>query len=83
MSKSNFLNNLSLTARLQTDSLQIAMLYNCELSNKITEEGQKNLKEIVEPLLTRQEKIGDTIFPVTYGPNGIVIVIVDYPILFK
>lgn len=64
------------------------MNYDSELSVKITKFGQQTVKDIQEyleknnidinsPMVTKHEQIGDGIFPVTYGPNGIVIV--DYP----
>ena len=62
-------------------------MFDPEKANKITEEGRSLLSDIskiieengigVSKVKTFHENIGGTIYPVTYGPNGIVIV--DYP----
>ena len=64
--------------------------YSREMADKVTEKGQcllcdtiKLLKENgfdtsgIKMSKTTHEKIGDTVFPVTYFPNGMIFV--DYP----
>lgn len=61
-------------------------LYNYKEAEAVTEQGRCIIAESIEKLKeagfdsglkTRFEKFGDTIFPVTYGPNGLIII--DYP----
>lgn len=60
--------------------------FNKEIANDITEEGRCRISEIRKyleengipiPFKTVHEKIGEHVYPVTYGPNGIVTI--DYP----
>jgi hypothetical protein len=56
----------------------------CDMIKTMKDNGFDNLLKYIKEndigiskSFTRHEKIGDTIFPVTYGPNGMVTV--DYP----
>lgn len=65
-------------------------MFDPKLADKITEAGMKSIDEIkdvmkdfipesYEKVFTSHEKIGDAIYPVTYFPNGMVLM--DYPSL--
>lgn len=85
MSKNNFIDKIVLNSVLNTPSNSSLILYNSEVQDKITKEGMERIRNMInkmdDPLLTRHEKIGDTVFPVTYSSSGLVFV--DYPIKVK
>jgi DNA polymerase elongation subunit (family B) len=65
----------------------VIKFYDKDQAKAVTEEGRCVIKETLKKLKesgfdgkmlkTNYERFGDTIFPVTYGPNGLVII--DYP----
>ena len=85
MSKNSFIDKVVLNSVLKPAGDSSLILYNSEINDKIREEDMKLIRNLVdkigEPLLTRHEKIGDTVLPVTYSSSGIVFV--DYPIKVK
>ena len=65
---------------------QLIKFYDKKVAEAVTEQGRCIISEAIEKLKeagfdsglkTKFEKFGDTVFPVTYGPNGLVII--DYP----
>ena len=66
-------------------SNHVFKIYHHKQSEAVTEQGRCLISEAIEKfkeagfdsaLKTKFEKFGDAVFPVTYGPNGLVVI--DY-----